>query len=316
MANPVNNVIPFMNQPQKLNILAVEDDRLVAAFLEEQIRDLGHHVVQAANGRDALDLLKSRKGQIDIVLMDRMMPVMDGLAAVRLMKDDPDLRKIPVVMVSGAGSPQEIREGIEAGVFYYLTKPVDENVLKSVLMAASREAAQIQSLTGELARHQISFDLIHTAKFHFRTIQEAECLAAFMAHCFPEPERVLPGLAELMINAVEHGILNIGYQRKGELIEQGTLRAEMDRRLSMPEYADKKAEAIITRKDAGIYAIISDPGDGFSWQQYMTIDPARAGDNHGRGIAQARAVAFDKLTYNPQGTQAVAWVGDQPALAW
>lgn len=48
----------------------------------------------------------------------------------------------------------------------------------------------------------------------------------------------------------------------------------------------------------------------------MTIEPARAGDNHGRGIAQACATSFDKLTYNEVGNQVVAFVGETPFLEW
>lgn len=311
------NVIPFLSGTQpSLTILAVEDDRLASAFMEAQIRELGHNVVPAANGREALDILKSKRTGIDIVLMDRLMPVMDGLTAVRLMKDDPELRKIPVIMVSGASSPKEIKEGLEAGVFYYLPKPVDEAVLKSVMLAASREAMQTRTLAEELSKHRTSFDLIHTCKFQFRTTREAECLAAFMAQCFPDPERVITGLAELMLNAVEHGNLGIGYTRKTELLDQGTLQAEIERRLQMDLYRERMVEAVVTRKDGGVYAVITDEGAGFSWQQYLSIDPARAGDNHGRGIAQARAVSFDKLTYNAQGNQAIAYVGADSNLSW
>jgi hypothetical protein len=48
----------------------------------------------------------------------------------------------------------------------------------------------------------------------------------------------------------------------------------------------------------------------------MAIDPSRAGDNHGRGIAQANAVSFDKLVYNPRGNQAIAFVSGQAKLEW
>lgn len=317
MNRPAENVIPFLtNKLRPLTILAVEDDRLERLFLQEQIQQLGHIITEAANGQEALDILNKNKDKIDVVLMDRMMPVMDGLTAVHRMKDDPELRKIPVVMVTGAATAQQMQEGIEAGVFYYLAKPVNEGILRSVLSAATREAEQRRTLSDELKRHRTSFNLIDTCKFKFRTLAEAECLAAFMAHCFPDPERVLSGLAELLINAVEHGNLSLGYNQKSELLDHGTWRSEIERRQELDEYRNKTAEATIVRKDGGIYAIITDQGHGFSWRKYMVIDPSRAGDNHGRGIAQANAISFDKLTYNETGNQAIAFVSGNERLEW
>lgn len=214
------NIIPFLRQEDRpLTILVVEDDRIERMFMEQQINELGHNMLSAENGRLALEMLRSDGAAIDVILMDRMMPVLDGLSAVRRIKDMPDFRKIPIVMITGAAGTRDIQEGIDAGVFYYLTKPVHEDVLKSVLSAATREARQGRQLNEELLRHKSSFNLIETCKFRFRTLEEAESLAAFMAHCFPEPKRVLPGLAELLLNAVEHGTYDIGYERKSQLIE-------------------------------------------------------------------------------------------------
>lgn len=317
MPNLADNIIPFLRKDERaLTILVVEDDRIERMFMEQQIKDLGHGMTTAENGRQALEILRSMKDSIDVILMDRMMPVMDGLTAVRHIKDDPELRTIPIVMITGAAGSRDIQEGIDAGVFYYLTKPVNEDVLKSVLSAATREAVQNRALSEELTRHKSSFNLIETCKFRFRTLEEAESLSAFMAHCFPDPQRVLPGLAELMVNAIEHGTYEIGYEKKSELIESGTLRAEIHRRQSMPDYEGRTVEALITHKDNGIYAVITDQGRGFNWKRYMMIEPSRAQDNHGRGIAQANALSFDKLTYNEQGNQAIAFVSKAPQIQW
>lgn len=311
------NVIPLHEvKDRPLTILTVEDNRLERFFLEEQIRSLGHDFVEAENGEEALAILLDPASTVDVVVMDRMMPVLDGLTTVKRMKEDERLRKIPVVMVTGAAGPQDIQEGLSAGVFYYLAKPVEESVLRSVLLAATRDAKQTRQLSEELKRHRTSFNLVQAAKFQFSTLEEAECLAAFMAHCFPEPDRALLGLGELLTNAVEHGLLEIGYDKKTELVELGTWRPEITRRQSERINKEKTAEAALTRKEDGVYIVITDPGPGFNWKQFMNIDPSRAGDNHGRGIAQANAVSFDRLTFNEKGNQAVAFISNRKSLKW
>ncbi len=317
MYNAAENVIPFlMNTKENFTVLVVEDDRMQRIFIEQQIKDLGHDTMTAEDGQNAIDILVANKGDIDIVVMDRMMPVMDGLSAIRRMKEDPLFRTIPVIMVTGAGSQKDMQDGLEAGVFYYLNKPVAETVLSSVMTAAIREVSQLRSLRDESAKRFQGLSLLENGKFSFRTLQEAESLSAFLSLCYPEPKRVLQGIGELLINAVEHGNLEIGYERKTDLLDSGTWIAEIERRLEIDSYKNRKAEVVIARKTDGIYLVLTDQGKGFDWRRYMTIDPSRAADSHGRGIAQARATSFDRLTFNEQGNQAVAFVGYEVTLEW
>lgn len=306
----------LLNPQSPHKILAVEDEILSMSFMEAQIKDLGNEIIKAENGKIALDYLQANPNDIDVILMDREMPIMDGLTAVQKIKSNPIFKHIPIIMVTGADSNDEMKQGLDAGVFYYLTKPVASPMLKSVLSAAIRESQQSKILAEELGKHKASFNLIETCKFKFQTLSEAESLAAFIANCFPDPYRVLPGLGALLINAVEHGILQIGYDKKTELIEAGIWRAEIEQMLRLPNYKNVFATATIAKKNGGTYVIIEDPGNGFQWQKYMRIDPSRAGDNHGRGIAQANTISFDKLTYNQNGTQAIAFVDSTRQLEW
>ena len=306
----------LLDDVQAINILAVEDELVSMNFLQAQINNLGHEFISATNGQEALKSLDNNHANIDVIIMDREMPIMDGLTAVKKIKQSRHFKNIPIIMVTGADSTQEMQEGMDAGVFYYLTKPVDTEMLKSVLSAAIRESKQTRTLAKELGRHKTSFHLIDTAKFKYKTLSDAESLSAFIANCFPEPERVLSGLGELLINAVEHGNLNIGYDKKSDLVTTKTWRSEIDRMQQLPENTQKHVTVTIAHKDDGTYVIIEDEGSGFEWKKFLTIDPSRSGDNHGRGIAQARATSFDKLTYNEKGNQAVAYVGLGKQLQW
>lgn len=298
-----------------LVVLAVDDDRIITEFLAAQVAGLGHTLITVRNGQEAITTLETNK-TIDVVLMDWSMPVMDGLTALRHMKSQPKLRNIPVIMLTGADKPEEVEKGLEAGAFYYLVKPVKKIILRSVLDSAGRAARQNKILAHELKQHRKSFELIDGCKFVFKTLDEAESLAIFMANCFPNPERVLPGLGELLINAVEHGNLRIGYDAKHRLIEMGTWRAEVESLQALPEHALKSVSVTISRKEDGIYIVVEDEGEGFAWKKFMAIDPSRAGDLHGRGIAQAKAVSFDKLTYNEKGNKAIAFVRHGKKSGW
>ena len=149
---------PMPQEP--LKVLAVEDESIAMEFLDAQIANLGHEAIHAQDGQQAIDILKRASGSIDVVLMDREMPVMDGLTAIRRIKKDPALRHIPIIMVTAATSTRDMEEGLDAGVFYYITKPVKEAMLRSVLAAAAQEARQAKRLHEELNRHRTSFDLI------------------------------------------------------------------------------------------------------------------------------------------------------------
>ncbi len=295
-------------QDKPMNVLAVDDDILSMGFLEAQITGLGHNMFTATDGQKALSVLEVNRKTVDVVLMDREMPVMDGITAVRRMKEDVELRNIPVIMVTGADSLEEMREGLDAGVFYYLTKPVDRGMLRSVLSAAVREARRSKLLSDELGKHRTGFNLIEYASFKFSTLPEAESLSALLANCFPEPKRVLPGLCEILINAVEHGNLGIGYDAKTRMLEDDNWREEVSRIQNLPENKDKSAMATINFSADGVQVKISDQGDGFDWQSYMNIDPARTGDSHGRGIARSNVNSFDAVTYNDKGNEVTLFV--------
>lgn len=295
-----------------LNVLIVEDSTTERIYLETQLNTLGHLYQSVKNGKEAVDIISANPTRFDMVLMDRMMPVMDGLKAVKFIKNTLGLRDLPIIMITAADSPEELQDGLAAGIFYYLSKPVQPTTFNAVISAVSREVSQRRILDIQMRRHRTSFAQIHTCKFEFNTLEQAESIAGFIAQCFPQPERVITGLAELMINAVEHGLYEIGYDLKSQLLNNGTWRTEIDRRQSSPQYAGRMAHATVTHQDNGIYVHISDNGHGFEWEQYLTIDPARSGDNHGRGIAQANALCFDKLIYNDIGNSVSAFVYTHP----
>jgi hypothetical protein len=90
-----------------------------------------------------------------------------------------------------------------------------------------------------------------------------------------------------MLNAIEHGNLGISYEDKSRLLEQGNLKDEIARRLDSPENRDKRAVVELDRELDRFQIRIRDCGPGFDYRKYLTVDPNRLFDAHGRGILMA-----------------------------
>ena len=105
------------------------------------------------------------------------------------------------------------------------------------------------------------------------------------------------GLTELLVNAVEHGNLEISYDEKTELTRERALQREISRRLALPAYRDRVAAVRFERSGGRVQVEICDQGPGFDPEPYLTIDPRRVFDSHGRGIAIAKLLSFDRLEY-------------------
>jgi anti-sigma regulatory factor (Ser/Thr protein kinase) len=189
------------------------------------------------------------------------------------------------------------------------------------------EAARVQSEEDPMAtaergrpagaeRSGGSLRLLESARFRIRTLEEALALARSMAHWFPEPARVAKGLAELLCNAVEHGSLEIGFELKGTLLKQGDWRREIKRRQAIEPYASRSVEAVFARRKGGWCVVITDEGPGFDWKSHLVVNPTRAGELHGRGIAHARAASFDHIAYNKAGNRVLAFARGGKALSW
>lgn len=104
-----------------MKILAVDDEKHIVRLVQITLEKEGFDLVTASNGREALEKLASEKP--DLVVMDVMMPEMDGLEALAKMKADPATAKIPVIMLTAKAQDSDVFRGWQSGADLYLTKP-------------------------------------------------------------------------------------------------------------------------------------------------------------------------------------------------
>ncbi|MEI7607507.1 MAG: response regulator [Rhodospirillaceae bacterium] len=283
-------------------ILAVDDAMDMLLVLKSILQKRGFEVVTACNGREALDIMSVSPSKFETIILDRIMPVMGGLELLRIIKNDERLSGIPVVLLTGSSAHKDVQEGIAAGAYYYVTKPYDADSLVAITNAAVSQYRQVQTIQAAARQTEGCFKLLDRGTFSFRTIDEANLLANGLSGGFPSPSRVVRGLIEFLVNAVEHGNLGITYEEKTSLLVTGCWHTEVERRLTLPQYKDKFVTVHFRRHADSIEVTIRDQGAGFSWEKYLTLDPDRAFDPNGRGIALACAVSFDKVSFLRNGS--------------
>jgi two-component system alkaline phosphatase synthesis response regulator PhoP len=102
-------------------ILAVDDERHIVRLVEVNLQRAGYDVVTAFDGREALEKVQSERP--DLIVLDVMMPYMDGFEVLKRLKQDPVTAQIPVIMLTAKAQDADVFRGWQSGVDCYLTKP-------------------------------------------------------------------------------------------------------------------------------------------------------------------------------------------------
>ena len=103
--------------------MAVDDDHVIRGLLEVNLEMEGHEVITAVDGQDALDRVHDERP--DLILLDVMMPNVNGWQVAETLKNDPETRHIPIVFLSARAMEADVRKGTDLGVQAYVTKPFD-----------------------------------------------------------------------------------------------------------------------------------------------------------------------------------------------
>src|SRR3972149_4473620 len=115
----------------KHSILIVDDDSATVQFLEILFTGRGYGVISATNGAQGIEL--ARRHRPDLVMVDVMMPGMDGYQVCGWVRSNPVTAAVPVVMLSGKADPESVARGLEVGADEYLSKPISPGKLTARL---------------------------------------------------------------------------------------------------------------------------------------------------------------------------------------
>jgi CheY-like chemotaxis protein len=205
-------------------ILIVDDEPFNVDYLEQELEYLGYETISAVNGQEALQ--KVETDAPDLILLDVMMPVMDGLTVCRLLKENEETRFIPIVIMTALDRIEDRVEGIRAGADDFLTKPVDDRELLARIETTLKLKHSVDRKLGELRRAKD-----HLVKFVPEAVRRLVSAGS-----------EAPGLAKKHERDVSALFVDIsGYTRLSEQLSLSTLNAIVERYFSV--FLDRICEA-------------------------------------------------------------------------
>ena len=177
-------------------VLVVDDQPMNVDILSSRLAVHGYEVLTARTGDEALALATTRHP--DLLLLDVMLPTMDGLAVCRQLKAETSLPFLPILMISAKTAPQDIIAGLEAGADDYLTKPVDQGVLVARVQAMLRLKARYDAVQAQVAQGEA---------WSRRLEQQVQAQMAELARLGRLKRFVSPPLAEVVVAAGGESLL-------------------------------------------------------------------------------------------------------------
>lgn len=140
----------------KQTILVVDDERDLLDLIEYNLKKEGFKVLKAENGEEGISKAKEHKP--DLILLDIMMPKMDGLEAVEIMRKDDELKKTPIIFLTARSDEKTEIDGLNKGGDDYITKPISTTKLVSRIKAVLRRFDDSEQTANKLEVHDLQID--------------------------------------------------------------------------------------------------------------------------------------------------------------
>lgn len=151
--NPSINSQPVSDNQ---TILVVDDEQDILDLIEYNLQQEGFDVLKAEDGQEGIEM--AREHHPNLMLLDIMMPKMDGMEVVERMREDEDLKRTPIIFLTARGEEKMEVEGLNKGADDYITKPISTSTLISRIKAVLRRFDKTEVMNNKIAVHDIIID--------------------------------------------------------------------------------------------------------------------------------------------------------------
>ena len=281
----------------RARILMIKAESSIGAFFLEGLRKRGHAVSFARDGVEGLRVFESNRP--DVVLADVQIGESKGLEVLRQIRRIAPETKI--ILMTEDGTEGKAIEGLRGGTVSYLKKPVTLWELCEViekLVGIRHSEIDNRSVLEESKRIVMDnqIDKIWGVVNQLLICAENVCGKG-------ELHELGLGLYEIIINAIEHGSLEITFEEKCEAIGKDAYEDLLRKRLSNPIYSERRVTIEYRMIPGELHYVIKDEGKGFNWRSLPCSDPVKNLLNPcGRGIFLAR-VYLDRVEFNEKGNE-------------
>ena len=288
------------NTSKRWTILVIDNNADAVRFLHDMLDSKPYNIVTTSNGEEGFNLLLQNSDLYSLIILGQNIEDINGVRLLHKINSCSVMKTIPIIMEASTGTLEEMEICIRAGARYYISKPIDKQIIPHIISTALRDQERY-SIAEKAVLASKPMHTLTNASFRLQTLPEAQVAANLIANECPNPRLAAVGITEMLINAIEHGNLGISYAEKTALHENETWLSEIERRLALSENADKYVTLMFNKSESHINIRIIDQGLGFDWREFQEIDSHRVFDNHGRGIVMARTLAFESLIYHGCG---------------
>ncbi len=289
-----------MKSESKPRILIVDDEIILRNLLVRYMCKEGFEPIEAADGESAVELYRITRPAC--VVSDVVMPKMDGIDLLaRIRKIDP---QAVIILMTGFGNEDVLLQALRGGAANFFKKPFNFQELLDCIRSIVKHKAEIdetnffsESLVEEEKRFVIEMDKANI----FPVINQ---ISMHLKNIFPQSDiiNLKIGIEEMLVNAIEHGNLDITYEEKNKSIEQGKFGNLIRDRLSEGDNAKKKIFVQSALTNTMLKVVVTDEGRGFDW--HSLPDPLESNflTYNGRGIFLTK-IFYDSVTFNEAGNE-------------
>ena len=277
-------------------LLIIDDNKDLLEFLRDFFRKNGFDVLLALTASDGIDKFKSFMP--DVVITDMRLPDKPGNWVVKEVKSVN--KKTPVIIITGYSDHHLIVEAMENGATELLKKPFKQKDLKYLL---SKIEILLKRIHVDLSSRFVLWE-----KRHYRIPNDIHVVPNVVDYLFDRVDYLCEndsflriGLQEVLINAIEHGNLEISYSDKQKMLDGGDYNQLLAVRATQDRYKEKYVDIKIFSTPQYLKVIVEDMGNGFDLSALPNLgDPENFFKESGKGILMA-INAFDQVQYNDVG---------------